>query len=98
MIRVELREHTTLRQPGTSREQTLVIFCDDRAVACITLTSAIASQAPFIPDPLMPTVYLASVLDMTEQHKVAAATIKDFCIRNALTNQFDMLNRLFPRG
>lgn len=97
-IRVELREHTTLRQPGTSREQTLVIFCDDRAVACITLTTAIASQAPFIPDPLMPTVYLASVLDMTEQHKVAAATIKDFCIRNALTKQFDMLNRLFPRS
>lgn len=97
-IRVELREHTTLRQPGTSREQTLVIFCDDRAVACLTLTNAITAQAPFIPDPLMPTVYLASVLDMSEQHKVAAATIKDFCIRNALAKQFNMLNRLFPRG
>ncbi|MFC3683731.1 hypothetical protein [Hydrogenophaga luteola] len=97
-IRVELREHTTLRQPGTSREQTLVIFCDDRAVACLTLTNAITAQAPFIPDPLMPTVYLASVLDMSEQHKVAAATIKDFCIRNALSKQFNMLNRLFPRG
>lgn len=98
VIRVELREHTTLRQPGTSLEETLVIFCDDRAVACITLTTAIASQAPFVPDPLMPTVYLASVVDMAEQHKVAAATIKDFCIRNALSKQLDMLNRLFPRN
>ncbi|OGB18565.1 MAG: hypothetical protein A2W72_13795 [Burkholderiales bacterium RIFCSPLOWO2_12_67_14] len=97
-IRVELREHTTLRQPGTSREQTLVVFCDDRAVACITLTTAIASQAPFVPDPLMPSANLASVVDMTEQHKVAAAAIKDFCIRNALSKQFNMLNRLFPRA
>ncbi|MES2947635.1 MAG: hypothetical protein V4858_03745 [Pseudomonadota bacterium] len=98
VIRVELRGHTTLRQPGTSHEQTLVVFCDDRASACITLTTAIASQAPFIPDPLMPTAYLASVVDMAEQHKVAAAAIKDFCIRNALAKQFNMLNRLFPRA
>lgn len=96
-IRVELRGHTTLRQPGTSHEQTLVIFCDDRAVACVTLTSAVASQAPFIPDPLMPTAYLASVVDMAEQRKVAAAAIKDFCIRNVLSKQLNTLNRLFPR-
>ncbi|XVJ70261.1 MAG: hypothetical protein HEQ39_11860 [Rhizobacter sp.] len=97
VIRVELRQHTTLRQPGTSHEQTLVVFCDDRAAACITLTSAVASQAPFIPDPLMPTAYLASVVDMAEQRKVAAAAIKDFCIRTAMSKQFNMLNRLFPR-
>lgn len=96
VIRIELRDHTTLRQPGTSREQTLVIFCDGRAAACLTLTSAVAQQSPFIPDPLMPTVYLASVMDMAEQRKVAAAAIKDFCIRNALSKQFDMLKRLFP--
>lgn len=95
-IRVDLREHTTLRTPGMSHEQTLVVFCDDRAAACITLTSAIASQAPFIPDPLWPAASLASVVDMAEQRKVAAAAIKDFCIRNALVKQFNMLNRLFP--
>jgi hypothetical protein len=97
VIRVELRAHTTLRQPGTSREQTVVVFCDDRAAACITLTSAVALQSPFIPDSLLPTDLLASVVDMTEQRKVAAAAIKDFCIRNALSKQFNMLNRLFPK-
>jgi len=96
VIRVERREHVTFRQAGMSREQTLVVFVDERALACITLTSAIASEAPFIPDPLMSGVLMASVVDMAEQRKVAAAVIKDFCIRNALAKQLELLNRLFP--
>ncbi|AJK46054.1 hypothetical protein [Burkholderia plantarii] len=96
ILRVELRYHTTLRSAGMSREATLVVFADDRAVSVITLTVATPGEAPFLPDPLLPEVLLVSVVDQAEQRKVSAAVIKDFCIREALAKQLKMLEWLFP--
>lgn len=95
-LRIELRYHTTLRSAGMSREATLVVFADDRAVSVITLTVATPGEAPFLPDPLLPDVLLVSVVDQAEQRKVSAAVIKDFRIRDALAKQLKMLEWLFP--
>ncbi|QJW77418.1 hypothetical protein [Burkholderia glumae] len=96
VLRVERRYHTTLRSAGMSREATLVVFADDRAAAVITLTAATPGEAPFSPDPLLPDVLLASVVDQAEQRKLSTAMIKDFCIRNALAKQLTLLEWLFP--
>ncbi|MBI0328922.1 hypothetical protein [Burkholderia plantarii] len=94
-IRVVRRDHTTMRSNGMSHEATLVVFADGRAVAVITLTGAVPGEAPFLPDTL-PNTKLASVVDMAEQRKVAAAVIKDFYIRNVLSKQLRMLEWMFP--
>ncbi len=96
-IRVVRRGHVNFRQGGMSKEQTLVMFADDQAVACITLTTATASEAPFLPDPLVAGRRKASAVDLAKNRKLAAAVIEDYCIRNALANQHRMLQRLFAQ-
>jgi hypothetical protein len=98
-IDVKSRIYTVPRPTGYSRERMILIFCDECAVGYLTLTSSVASQAPFVPNPLplspqLSRELLASGMDMAEQRKVAAAAIDSFCIRYALAGQLNMLSRI----
>lgn len=93
---VQRLSHSTIRHSGISQEQTLVLFCDDSAKACITVTDAPLVEGPFRHKSLDPTIRHGSVVDMGEQRKAAAALIEDYVVRTALSAQLDTLKRLFP--
>jgi hypothetical protein len=63
-LEVKRLTHNTIRHSGISYEQTLVLFCDGAAKACLTLTNAPPQEAPFRSQPLDPTVLLGSVVDL----------------------------------
>ena len=93
---VEEISHNTIRHSGISQERTLALFCDGSATACLTVTNAPAVEAPFRPKATDLTVRHASVVDMGEQRKAAGALIEDYAVRTALSEQFEVLKRLFP--
>jgi hypothetical protein len=93
---VEQISHNTIRHSGISQERTLALFCDGSAKACLTLTDAPPVEAPFRPKPMDLTIRHGSVVDMGEQRKAAGALIEDYAVRTALSEQFEVLKRLFP--
>lgn len=95
-ISIKFHSHNTLRTGGISYEVTLVIFRSSKIIAFITLTTASAAEAPFRNDPFRPSIRYASLLDMDEQRKAAAALTEDYVVRTRLAKQHDAICALLP--
>jgi hypothetical protein len=93
-LSIRSRSHNTVRPSGITNEQTFVIFNNGRAVICITLTTATPAEAPFRPAPRDAGTLYASLPELANQRKVAAALIEDYTIRAAISQQYDVLKRL----
>lgn len=94
-VKTENVDYNTLEDTRISYQSTIVVFdAAGKASACITITSALDSESPFIYPFKDPNTYYANMAAMASQRRVCASRIKDYVIRTALSNQVDMISSL----